>query len=194
MRLTELGDGGHDPARLRAGAAAEADLQLRSRHRRQQQARTAGGRPGGNRRKRPQGDRLQPVGRHAASGWPSGSSVSARWSITARCRQRRRDAVIERFRDDRGRHVLLMSYGAGGVGLEPPVRQLRVPLRPLVEPGRRGPGDQPRPSHRRRRPGQRHAISHARHDRGADRPHPAGEARAVRHRSSPAPRAAASSA
>ena len=29
----------------------------------------------------------------------------------------RRDAVIERFRNDRSRHVLLMSYGAGGVGL-----------------------------------------------------------------------------
>ncbi len=29
----------------------------------------------------------------------------------------RRDAVIERFRNDRDRHVLLMSYGAGGVGL-----------------------------------------------------------------------------
>ena len=31
--------------------------------------------------------------------------------------QRRRDAVIERFRDDPTRHVFLMSYGAGGVGL-----------------------------------------------------------------------------
>jgi SNF2 family DNA or RNA helicase len=29
----------------------------------------------------------------------------------------RRDAVIQRFREDRSRHVLLMSYGAGGVGL-----------------------------------------------------------------------------
>ncbi|MCE5301779.1 MAG: DEAD/DEAH box helicase [Planctomycetaceae bacterium] len=29
----------------------------------------------------------------------------------------RRDAVIERFRRDTSRHVLLMSYGAGGVGL-----------------------------------------------------------------------------
>jgi SNF2 family DNA or RNA helicase len=29
----------------------------------------------------------------------------------------RRDAVIQRFREDRDRHVLLMSYGAGGVGL-----------------------------------------------------------------------------
>ena len=31
--------------------------------------------------------------------------------------QHRRDAVIERFRQDDARHVLLMSYGAGGVGL-----------------------------------------------------------------------------
>jgi SNF2 family DNA or RNA helicase len=31
--------------------------------------------------------------------------------------QRRRDAIIERFRSDPSRHVLLMSYGAGGVGL-----------------------------------------------------------------------------
>lgn len=30
---------------------------------------------------------------------------------------RKRDAVIEQFRDDPSRHVLLMSYGAGGVGL-----------------------------------------------------------------------------
>jgi SNF2 family DNA or RNA helicase len=29
----------------------------------------------------------------------------------------KRDAVIQRFREDRSRHVLLMSYGAGGVGL-----------------------------------------------------------------------------
>jgi SNF2 family DNA or RNA helicase len=31
--------------------------------------------------------------------------------------QRKRDAVIEQFRDDPKRHVLLISYGAGGVGL-----------------------------------------------------------------------------
>jgi len=29
----------------------------------------------------------------------------------------RRDGVIQHFREDRSRHVLLMSYGAGGVGL-----------------------------------------------------------------------------
>lgn len=31
--------------------------------------------------------------------------------------QRRRDGVIQRFREDPSRHVILMSYGAGGVGL-----------------------------------------------------------------------------
>jgi SNF2 family DNA or RNA helicase len=31
--------------------------------------------------------------------------------------QNRRDAVIQRFREDPNRHVILMSYGAGGVGL-----------------------------------------------------------------------------
>lgn len=31
--------------------------------------------------------------------------------------QGRRDAVIQRFREDPDRHVILMSYGAGGVGL-----------------------------------------------------------------------------
>ncbi|HEX4146194.1 MAG TPA: DEAD/DEAH box helicase [Pirellulales bacterium] len=34
-----------------------------------------------------------------------------------RIASRERDAVIERFRDDPDRHVLLISYGAGGVGL-----------------------------------------------------------------------------
>ena len=38
---------------------------------------------------------------------------------------------------------------------QPAIRQLRVPLRPLVEPGRRRPGHQPRPPHRRHRPGHR---------------------------------------
>ncbi len=31
--------------------------------------------------------------------------------------QRRRDGIIQRFREDPSKHVLLMSYGAGGVGL-----------------------------------------------------------------------------
>ena len=60
--------------------------------------------------------------------------------------------------DDKRKHVILMSYGAGSVGLNLQFCELRVPVRPLVEPGRRGPGDQPGPPHRRRRPGDGHAV------------------------------------
>ena len=42
---------------------------------------------------------------------------------------------------------------------ESAVRRLCVPLRSLVEPGRRGPGDQSGPSHRRRRAGHGHRDS-----------------------------------
>ncbi len=38
------------------------------------------------------------------------------------------------------------------------VCRLCVPVRPLVEPGRRGPGNQPGPSHRPEKPGHRHAV------------------------------------
>ena len=41
LRLTDSGRGRDDPARFRAGAAAEADLQFRSGHRAERQARTA---------------------------------------------------------------------------------------------------------------------------------------------------------
>ena len=57
---------------------------------------------------------------------------------------------------------ILMSYGAGSVGLNLQFCRLRVPVRPLVEPGRRRPGDQPGPPHRRRRAGHRHAVPDAR--------------------------------
>ena len=83
----------------------------------QQQARTAGGRPGGNRRQRPQGDRLQPVGRHAQAAGRAARPLRPAGVSRPRCPSGRRDAVIERFRDDPSQHVLLMSYGAGGVGL-----------------------------------------------------------------------------
>ena len=48
----------HRPARLPAGAAVEADLQLRSAYRREREARTVARGHGGGRRQRPQGDRL----------------------------------------------------------------------------------------------------------------------------------------
>ena len=53
------------------------------------------------------------LGNPRASSWPA----SARCSITASVRQHDRDGVLEQFRDDPRRHVLLMSYGAGSVGL-----------------------------------------------------------------------------
>ena len=47
----------------------------------------------------------------------AGCGGSARWNITARSPAASATRVIEQFRDDPKRHVLLMSYGAGGVGL-----------------------------------------------------------------------------
>src|SRR5262245_15642575 len=56
---------GHGTARLRAGHAAQADLQFRPTDRGECQAGAAGGRRRRGGRKRPQGDRLFPVGRAA---------------------------------------------------------------------------------------------------------------------------------
>jgi hypothetical protein len=45
------------------------------------------------------------------------STVLGRWSITARFPSKRRDAVIDQFQADPSKRVILMSYGAGSVGL-----------------------------------------------------------------------------
>ena len=160
MQLNEHGRRHHDPARLRAGPAAEADLQLRSGHRRELQAGAAGGRPGRSRRQRQEGDRLQPVGQVPRDPRRTSCAASARCEYHGQIPSKQRDGVLKQFKEDKSKHVILMSYGAGSVGPQPAVLRVRVPLRPLVEPGRRGPGDQPRPPHRRRRAGHRHA--HAR--------------------------------
>ena len=55
--------------------------------------------------------------RHARGACAAACAASARWSITAACRRGKRDAVIRRFRESPDAHVLLISYGAGGVGL-----------------------------------------------------------------------------
>ena len=82
-RLAADGNGrrGNDPARLRVGAAVEADLQFRSRQRRQLETGADRGRSRGGGRQRPQGDRFQPMGRRdrAIGGgtgavWPLGVS------------------------------------------------------------------------------------------------------------------------
>jgi SNF2 family DNA or RNA helicase len=83
---------------------------------------------------------------------------------------RQRDAVIPQFRADSRRHVPELA-----------VRQLRVSLRSLVEPGGRGPGRQPRAPHRRVGPGDGDALPRGRYDRGAHRPDSAREARGLRH-------------
>ena len=86
----------------------------------------------------------------------------------------------ERFQDD-GRPADLRAVAEGGRHRpQPDRRQPRHPLRPLVEPGGRGPGDRPRVPHR---PAPRRAGAQARlrrHGRGADRPDDRGEARAGR--------------
>ena len=101
---------------------------------------------------------------------------------------------IRRFRDDPSAHVLLMSYGAGAVGLNlqfasyvflfdrwwnPAVEDQAINRAHRI--GAAGPDD-------------RHAVSGSRHDRGADRPGAAREAGVVRRRFSPARKCPASSA
>ena len=44
-------------------------------------------------------------------------AASARWSTTARSPRKQRDGVLEQFKEDKSKHVILMSYGAGSVGL-----------------------------------------------------------------------------
>ena len=116
LRLTEMGDGSHDPARLRAGAAAEADLQFRSGHRRERQARTA---PADLEEVAASGRKAivfsQWVG--TLRSWPSGWRAFHPLEYHGQVPHAKRDAVIAEFRDDPHRHVLLISYGAGGVGL-----------------------------------------------------------------------------
>ena len=75
------------------------------------------GRSGRSRRQRPQGDRLQPMGRHARNGCSERLARFGPLEYHGRMPSPQRDDVIARFRDDPQRHVLLISYGAGGVGL-----------------------------------------------------------------------------
>ena len=100
MRLTEMGAGDHDPARLRTRAAAEADLQLRSRR----PARAANSNvwkptwkksPPAARRRSSSANGSSPS-RDSASDW----RVSARSNTTAKCRPSSARRVIEQFKND----------------------------------------------------------------------------------------------
>ena len=63
-----------------------------------------------------------------------------------------------------GPPVFVLSLKAGGTGLNLTARQPRLPLRPLVEPGRREPGHRPRLPHRpdAQRPGPQVRLRRAR--------------------------------
>ena len=130
-------------------------------HRREQQARTAGSRPGRSRRQRQEGDRLQPVGRRrstcSAEQLARFGPLEYHGKIPSQTARRRSRAVQGRPDQARDPDELRRRQRRA----ESAVLRLRVPVRPLVEPGRRRSGDQPGPSHRRRRPGHRHADARA---------------------------------
>ena len=83
----------------------------------ERQARTVARRHGRGGRERPQGHRLLAVGRAAGDAGPGLCSRSGRCSITARSRTSDRQPILDRFKSDPSKHVLLMSYGTGSVGL-----------------------------------------------------------------------------
>ena len=86
VRLTEMGEAATIQHVFELVLRLKQICNFDSGHRRQLEAGTAGGRPGRDRRQRPQGDRLQPMGGHAPAAGRGPASGSARWSITARSR------------------------------------------------------------------------------------------------------------
>ena len=86
-------------------------------HGRERQAGAAARRHGRGGRERPQGDRLLAVGRAAGDDRRGARRLTARCSITARIPQNERQPILDRFKADPTKHVLLMSYGTGSVGL-----------------------------------------------------------------------------
>ena len=81
-----------------------------------------------------------------------------------------RDRMVAEFQAGTAPPLLLVSLRAGGTGTQPDRRQPGDPLRPMVEPGRRGPGHRPgmadRPAPHRQRP----QVGVRGNGRGADRP------------------------
>ena len=108
-----------------------------------------------------QGDRLQPMGGNARHARRAAGSGSSRWSITARFRQPSATTCSREFRDESAPPRAADQLRGRRRGAESAVRRLRVPVRSLVESGRRRPGDQPGPSHRRRRAGDGDALPDA---------------------------------
>ena len=79
----------------------------------------------------------------------------------------KRDEVVARFQE--GTRAALPHLAQGRRrGAQPHRGRHRHPLRPVVEPGGRGPGDRPRLPHRAGQAGDRGAPRRARDDRGED--------------------------
>ena len=87
---------------------------------------------------------------HRAAGarsWPASSAGRAWCSTAARAVAKRRE-LVEEFQSDERAAVLRAVAQGRRHRAEPDGRLARHPLRPLVEPGRREPGDRPRLPHR----------------------------------------------
>ena len=83
---------------------------------------------------------------------------------------KKRKELVRQFQEDEDVPFFVLSLKAGGAGLNLTAASHVDPLRPLVEPGGREPGDRPRVPHR---PDQERAgaqVRLPRHRRGEDRP------------------------
>ncbi len=107
----------HRAARLRAGHAAQADLQLRPADRAERQARAA---------RWPTWPRWPSSGRKAIvfSQWVEPLEYLAEalrqfgpLQYHGKVPHKERQAILDRFKSDPSKHVILMSYGTGSVGL-----------------------------------------------------------------------------
>ena len=159
--------------------AVQADLQpsqpaagrraLRARG--QRQVRPAGGDLRGDRLAAGKGAGLHAVPRddRTAGGLP-GAGVRPPRAGAARRHGRRAAQDARRPVPARRRAAVLRAVAEGGRhGLEPDRRLARDPLRPLVEPGRREPGDRPGLPHRPEAQRAGPQVRLPRHDRGTDR-------------------------
>ncbi len=75
----------------------------------------------------------------------------------------KRDGVIQQFKTDSSKHVILMSYGAGS-GIESAILPLRILVRSMVESSRGRSSHQSRAPHRRIRARNRDAHDGFGHD------------------------------
>ena len=169
----------HRAARLPAGDAAEADLQLRPADRRERQA-GAAARP--TWRRWPTAAARRSSSRSGSSRW---RCWRRRWSRTARCSTTARSRRPSGRRSSTGSrttrtsHVLLMSYGTGSVGLNLQFTNYVFLFDRWWNPAVEDQAINRAHRHRPEAPGTVTRFLTRGHDRGADRRDPGGEAEGV---------------